>query len=750
MTSTPPTERVPFPLPAVRLPEPPSSASSERQPSLIGRAALAAVLLAGVPLLAIAVIVALVALNVGMWRLGRIQFGIVFVTGAALLGLGRALVTMVRRPPEPEDEVEIEEASEPELYDAVRKLAVEAGAPAPDRIALVADVNAYVREFGPFMGLVPGRRTLAIGAPLLDTLTVSQLRAVLAHELGHFAGGDTRLGPLAFRAQQGLARMVESLGRSWISSVFVAYWKLHRRVTAAVSRSQELGADRAAVQVAGRQAAADALQRIDVAARAEDLVRHAYLAPLLERGHRPDDLASPLRHVLADAGQVEALLEGEESEAAHPWATHPPTPQRIARVAALPDPDQVDVDERPARVLLRSPDERIRQAYERWLQLVTGGAQLETTTWDRWGDVVVASTNAERAHAVDGVLSRLGLAAGVAGIREVDRRGLRRELAAGLIAAGWRAGGGEERDVLFDVATTAVATRHAVDVEGARWVLSWTGPVQLHDRDGAVIDVEALVDRTLHGTAEEATTPDVASRRRRRGARGPDAPTADEGAPIDAARPSAPAAPHRPSGELPLPPAPSPPFAPSTGGWAWAAEIPVGVRKRAVLAVGDAGIAWDGATISYARIAAVATHIKRDQNGTKAELTLTLDDGAKTKVGAGTSMSSNADTILRAGIYLLDVLTVRVAPRLAEEAANVLRGGGTWAVGGIVLRADGIAPKKKPNDVTPWASVGEPTWDENGWCLVPVGGKKPLRVGPREDNVFALPTAIPLLRALFG
>lgn len=41
---------------------------------------------------------------------------------------------------------------------------------------------------------VGSKRVMGLGLPLLNALTVSELRAVLAHEFGHFVGGDTSLG----------------------------------------------------------------------------------------------------------------------------------------------------------------------------------------------------------------------------------------------------------------------------------------------------------------------------------------------------------------------------------------------------------------------------------------------------------------------------------------------------------------------------------------------------------------------------
>ena len=39
------------------------------------------------------------------------------------------------------------------------------------------------------------RRVMGLGLSLMQILTVSELRAVVAHEFGHFHGGDVAIGP---------------------------------------------------------------------------------------------------------------------------------------------------------------------------------------------------------------------------------------------------------------------------------------------------------------------------------------------------------------------------------------------------------------------------------------------------------------------------------------------------------------------------------------------------------------------------
>jgi len=68
----------------------------------------------------------------------------------------------------------------------------------PAEVYLIAEANAWVIDRGGIMGC-GSRRVMGLGLPLLQVLSVYQLRAVLAHEFGHFHGGDTKLGPWVYK-----------------------------------------------------------------------------------------------------------------------------------------------------------------------------------------------------------------------------------------------------------------------------------------------------------------------------------------------------------------------------------------------------------------------------------------------------------------------------------------------------------------------------------------------------------------------
>lgn len=96
-----------------------------------------------------------------------------------------------------------------------------------------------------------------------------------------------------------------------------------------------------------------------------------------------------------------------------PWASHPPTDQRIARLAELTEATVPATDDRPARVLWQDPDGWTQRVHERWLELLVGGrTDFRVVDWDAFGSETAGRTQRANAGEVDGALRRMGLAPG--------------------------------------------------------------------------------------------------------------------------------------------------------------------------------------------------------------------------------------------------------------------------------------------------------------------------------------------------
>jgi Zn-dependent protease with chaperone function len=328
----------------------------------------------------------------------------------------------------------LEPRAHPRFFAVLERVCQKVGQPMPSEVYLVNEVNAFVAERGGWMGL-GSRRVMGVGLPLLGGLDEAELQSVIAHELGHFVGGDTKLGPWIHKTRMAMARAVENLSNtgSLLTYPFVWYTKFFLRITQAISRAQEYAADRVAATVAGVAATASALGKVESLAMLHDAFLHIELSPVVAKGHAVP-LDGGFRQFLGSsiARKLEAIERPEHEP--DPFDSHPPTRERVAALRRL-DPsapsDPRDASAPRASSLL----DALPGLEVQLLEHVTG-ERLATAAWDDVGHLVYAADWRETAARV--ALPSTALAA---------LRGLRADAA--------RLGDGEEHRGL-DVLTASV------------------------------------------------------------------------------------------------------------------------------------------------------------------------------------------------------------------------------------------------------------------------------------------------------
>src|SRR5579859_4471268 len=260
-----------------------------RPPSAVGRALVALALLLGFYVLLLGTAAALFLAPLGgAWLMieegGHFDLRLLILVVICWLAAGLLLSSVfgTRRPPfvPPRRRLQREEA--PALFAMIDELAARAGTAPPGEVYLEPLPNLGVTEVG---GLRRSRRVLIIGAPMLHILRVDELRSAIAHELGHFLGGDTRL--TAFRMQthalfasvvtaterdpfrqgtshyavEGGFALANAIGRGLVRT----YGRFFLWVTHATGRRQELAADALSAALVGAPTAARALETAAVA-----------------------------------------------------------------------------------------------------------------------------------------------------------------------------------------------------------------------------------------------------------------------------------------------------------------------------------------------------------------------------------------------------------------------------------------------------------------------------------------------------
>ncbi|GAA3344570.1 hypothetical protein GCM10020358_48340 [Amorphoplanes nipponensis] len=249
----------------------------------------------------------------------------------------RALHT---RRPEPVG-IPVTRTDAPQLWALLDGAAAAAGTRAPDRVTIVADAAAKIMERTRLLGLLGGRRDLYLGLPLLQAWDEAHLRAVAAHELGHFSPRLGRLAPLAYRGRLAVGRTLPRIPpRNPAGPLLRAYAKFYRRVDAPFSRAQELTADRIAAEYAGPAAAAAVLRDLPALDALQRIFHAEYLGPGWQAGHVPDDLFGGFLRVLAARADDVAVLRARDPGTPGAWDTHPPVAERLAALTATAIPAQ--------------------------------------------------------------------------------------------------------------------------------------------------------------------------------------------------------------------------------------------------------------------------------------------------------------------------------------------------------------------------------------------------------------------------
>jgi Zn-dependent protease with chaperone function len=298
------------------------------------------------------------------------------VAGAAMLFLFVLKGLFKRSKLDVSDMVEVSEVQQPLLFAFIRKLCEESSSGFPGRIYLSPDVNAGVFYPRSLVSLIwPVRKHLVVGLGLINALNLSELKAVLAHEFGHFAQSSMRLGRYVYVANQVMHDIVfaRDFWDRWLNKwcqidlrlsfpawgLKLVVWLLRKALGAAfkginllnhaLSRQMEFDADLNAVRLTGSDALISALWKVERASIAwnmaadelgsvsmhgtfsDDLFYHQSRAlerleelsaknPRMRQEHA--SLFQPYRH------GAEIHFSDSEDHAGDMWSTHPPNRER--------------------------------------------------------------------------------------------------------------------------------------------------------------------------------------------------------------------------------------------------------------------------------------------------------------------------------------------------------------------------------------------------------------------------------------
>jgi Zn-dependent protease with chaperone function len=319
---------------------------------------------ASLPALGAAVVVLGGAVVYACLSTGHIPIKLVLIAVVIVLSTLWAIAKSIfvrSKDDDPGDKLALSE--HPQLRAVLDEVAARIGTRPVDSVYVTPGTEIAVLERGGLMRQLRGKseRCLVLGAAVLDGMRVRELKAVLAHEYGHFHNEDTAGGGFALAVRRSLVSMALHLARAGTASnLNPAWWfvkgfhAVFLRVSQGASRLQEVLADRWAAFAYGSEAFARGLAHVVERSVRFDAHIAATLNEIIPAKQPLANLYGFVPKEPIDGKEIDEVVASAMNRAASPYDSHPPPADRIAWVERLTAeaPPETAADVGPAWALL--------------------------------------------------------------------------------------------------------------------------------------------------------------------------------------------------------------------------------------------------------------------------------------------------------------------------------------------------------------------------------------------------------------
>jgi Zn-dependent protease with chaperone function len=267
--------------------------------------------------------------------------------------------------------IKLDKKEHAEIWEFVYQICKETGAPKPKNIYVDPDVNAYVAYSNMWLSLLfPVRKELTIGLGLVSCLNLSEFKAVISHEFGHFSQRSMTIGSYIITANSIIHDMIfsrdkwDDILQKWqgldLRLSFAAYallpmiWVIRQLLNlfyqllnvlySSLSREMEFNADKVAVKTSGSEAIVSGLWKLDygvdawnttlnsayLASQKQMFIKNLYWHNMNRISELSASIKSKLAQLPADDRGGRLFFSSSENSKVSMYASHPANDQREA------------------------------------------------------------------------------------------------------------------------------------------------------------------------------------------------------------------------------------------------------------------------------------------------------------------------------------------------------------------------------------------------------------------------------------
>jgi Zn-dependent protease with chaperone function len=255
----------------------------------------------------------------------------------------------------------------PRLWKAIEEVARRVDTEPPDEVWVAPDADFYVFQEGrgPFGVFGSRKRVLTVGLCVLNFISISEFKSILAHEFAHFSHADTHWSRFLFQVTLSLRTAMREMARTggWVTWVnpffwfFYLYSKSYSMLSSGFSRSREFLADRMACTLYGSDVFMNGLQKVILEGSPFWQVISKKIGELLKKKKRYVNMYLAFRKEREKEGtddQRRKLQKQLLNEEPSMFASHPTFVER--RDAAKVLPPAMKSEAAPSLQLFEKPD----------------------------------------------------------------------------------------------------------------------------------------------------------------------------------------------------------------------------------------------------------------------------------------------------------------------------------------------------------------------------------------------------------